>query len=154
MTVKRVGPGTEKLAATLDGLDGLEGKVGWFETAHYPGGTPVAYVATIHEFGAPSAGIPARPFMRPAVEQHGQEWVDLLGQGAARAVEGGVSPRDVLELVTLRAAGDVAKAIQAVTAPPLKPLTIARKGSSKPLIDTGQMIQSVTGKVETAGPGS
>src|SRR5262245_64319681 len=89
--------------------------------------------------------------MRPALEDHGQEWLDLLGQGAKRAAEGGISARDVLEMVTLKAAGDVGKAIQAVTAPPLSPITIARKGHSKPLIDIGQMFQSVTGKVETAG---
>lgn len=149
MSIRREGPGTEKLVATLDGLDGLEGKVGWFESAHYPGGTPVAYVATIHEFG--TEHIHARPFMRPALEDHGQEWLDLLAQGARRAAEGGISARDVLEMVTLKAAGDVGKAIQAVTAPALSPITIARKGHSKPLIDTGQMFQSVTGKVEAAG---
>lgn len=149
MTVTRKGPGVSRLAATLDGLEGLEGKVGWFESAHYPEGTPVAYVATIHEFG--TEHIPARPFMRPAVADHGQEWMQLLAQGAQRAAEGGISARDVLEMVTLKAAGDVGKAIVAVTSPPLSPITIARKGKSKPLIDTGQMLQSVTGKVEGAG---
>lgn len=149
MTVTRKGPGVSRLAATLDGLEGLEGKVGWFETAHYPEGTPVAYVATIHEFG--TEHIPARPFMRPAVTDHGQEWMQLLAQGAQRAAEGGISARDVLEMVTLKAAGDVGKAISAVTSPALSPITVARKGHSKPLVDTGQMLQSVTGKVETAG---
>lgn len=132
--------------ATLQGLDGLEGKVGWFESAHYPEGTPVAYVATIHEFG--TSRIPARPFMRPAVADHGQEWMDTLAQGARAAIQGSMDPANVLEVVALQAAGDVAQKIQAVTAPPLSPVTIARKGSSKPLIDTGQMFQSVTGKVE------
>lgn len=149
MTIRRTGPGTDNIVTTLDGLDGLEGKVGWFESAHYPGGTPVAYVATIHEFG--TEHIPARPFMRPAVADYGQEWLDLLAQGARAAAQGGISARDVLEMVTLKAAGDVGKAIQAVTAPALSPVTIARKGHSKPLIDTGQMFQSVTGKVESAG---
>lgn len=149
MSVRREGPGTAKLAATLDGLEGLEGKVGWFESAHYPDGTAVAYVATIHEFG--TEHIPARPFMRPAVQDNGPEWMQLLGQGAQRAAEGSISARDVLEMVTLKAAGDVAKKIEAVTSPALSPVTIKRKGKAKPLIDTGQMFQSVTGKVEAAG---
>lgn len=149
MTVTRTGPGTRHLLATLEGLEGLEGKVGWFESAHYKDGPAVAYVATIHEFG--TEHIPARPFMRPAVDEHGAEWMQLLAQGARRAAEGGISARDVLEMVTLKAAGDVAKKIQAVTSPALSPITVKRKGHSKPLIDTGQMFQSVTGKVEVSG---
>ena len=54
----------------------------------------------------------------------------------------------MLEIVTLQAAGNVAEKIAAVTSPPLKPVTVKRKGFAKPLIDTGQMAQSVTGKVE------
>lgn len=146
MTFTRSGPGVGKIVAALQGLDGLEGKVGWFESAHYPDGTPVAYVATIHEFG--TERIPARPFMRPAVADQGREWIDLLGQGAKAAINGGPSPAEVLEAVTLAAAGNVAEKIQAVTSPPLSPVTIKRKGHDKPLVDTGQMVQSVTGKVE------
>lgn len=148
MTVRREGPGTAKVLATLEGLDGLEGKVGWFESARYPGGTPVAYVATIHEFG--TGRIPARPFMRPAVADHGGEWLGLIGQGVKASMMGGPSPAEVLELVMLQAAGNVAEKIQSL--PPLDPkssaVTIKRKGHSKALIDTGQMFQSVTGKVE------
>lgn len=146
MSVRREGPGTAKVLAAIKGLDGLEGKTGWFETAHYPEGTPVAYVATIQEFGTPR--IPARPFMRPAVADHGGEWIELLADGAKASLNGGPAPEQVLEMVTLAAAGNVAEKIQAVTSPPLSPVTVARKGSAKPLIDTGQMVQSVTGKVE------
>lgn len=148
MPVRREGPGTAKVLAAIKGLDGLEGKTGWFETAHYPDGTAVAYVATIHEFGTPR--IPARPFMRPAVADHGGEWIQLLGDGAKASLNGGPAPEQVLEMVTLAAAGNVAEKIHAVTSPPLSPVTVARKGSAKPLIDTGQMFQSVTGKVERA----
>lgn len=146
MAFRREGPGVAKVVATLEGLAGLEAKVGWFETAHYPGGTPVAYVATIHEFG--TSRTRARPFMRPAVAEHGQEWLDLLAQGAKASMQGGPSPAAVLEMVALSAAGNVAEKIQEVTSPSLSLVTTARKGHSKPLVDTGQMIQSVTGKVE------
>lgn len=148
MAVRREGPGTAKVLAAIKGLDGLEGKTGWFETARYPDGTAVAYIATVHEFGTPNARPPARPFMRPAVQNYGQEWMDTLAQGAKASLNGGPTPEQVLELVTLQAAGNVAEKIQAVTAPPLSPVTIRRKGFDKPLVDTGQMIQSVTGKVE------
>lgn len=146
MAVRREGPGTAKVLAAIKGLDGLEGKTGWFETAHYPEGTPVAYVATTQEFGTPR--IPARPFMRPAVADHGGEWIELLADGAKASLNGGPAPEQVLEMVTLAAAGNVAEKIQAVTSPPLSPVTVKRKGFAKPLVDTGQMVQSVTGKVE------
>jgi len=148
MAFSRSGPGVATLMTALRGLEGLEGKTGWFENATYPEGTPVAYVATIHEFG--TSRIPARPFMRPAVADHGQEWIDQLGQGAKAALMGEMAPAQVLELVALQAAGDVAQKIQEVSSPALSPVTVARKGHGKPLIETGQMFQSVTGKVESA----
>lgn len=148
MTVRREGPGVLDVSKVLRGLDDHEGRVGWFESARYEDGTPVAYVATIHEFG--SGAIPARPFMRPAVAEHGQEWLDQLAAGAKKAVQPGatLTPLMVLEAVAMMAAGNVAEMIQAVNSPPLDPRTVARKGFDKPLVDTGQMFQSVTGKVE------
>jgi hypothetical protein len=177
VVVRREGGALARIAHGLKELDGKVAKVGWFETATYPSGTPVAYVATIHEFGAPAAGIPPRPFMRPAVADHGAEWLALMAEGTKAVIAGGLSASDVLEMVALRAAGDVAKKIQAVTAPPLSILTLMarqkggisgakelgamgkelRKGapylpgvSTKPLVFTGQMIQSITGKVENS----
>lgn len=174
MTVRREGPGVLDVSKVLRGLDDHEGRVGWFESARYEDGTPVAYVATIQEFG--SGAIPARPFMRPAVAEHGQEWLDQLAAGAKKAVQPGatLTPLMVLEAVAMMAAGNVGEKISEVTEPPLSQITlIARKTgkftggadvgaaaalvkegitvsdvSTKPLVDTGQMIQSVTGVVE------
>lgn len=168
MAVRRAGPGVATLVTALKALDGLQAKTGWFETAKYADGTPVAYVATIHEFGAvvlnmdAVAGayqgggegsgpviIPARPFMRVTVAERGKEWIKLLETGAKEVLVGKLTPRQLLEMVALRAAGDVAKTIAKITTPPLAPSTIANKrGATKPLVDTGQMIQSVTGVVE------
>lgn len=177
MTVRREGGGLQRLVVALKDLDGIQGKVGWFESAHYPDGPPVAYVATIHEFGAPAAGIPPRPFMRPAVAEFGASWIALMAQGTKAVLTGAYTASQVLEMVTLKAAGDVAKKIQAVTDPPLSQTTLiarhtgAFKGGkdvgaaadllsqgpqnlrgvpTKPLVWTGQLIQSVTGKVEPA----
>lgn len=171
MAVRRTGPGVAVLTAALRSLDGVQAKTGWFETAKYADGTPVAYVATIHEFGAivvnadAVAGayqnggggaapilIPARPFMRPTVAAKGDSWMKLLAQGAAQVLLGKATAEQVLEAVALRAAGDVAKTISTISSPPLSPRTIAgKKGATKPLVDTGQMIQSVTGVVERHG---
>jgi hypothetical protein len=154
MTVTRSGPGIAVLKAALSQLDGIEGKTGWFETAHYPGGPPVAYVATIQEFG--TERIPPRPFMRPAVADDGSKWLNTLAGAAKVVLTGGMSASDAMEITVLQAASDVGKHIDAVVTPGLAPSTLAnraRRGnkSSKPLEDTKQMLMSVTGKVEAKG---
>lgn len=143
------GPAAQSLTVALREIDGVVGKTGYFETARYPDGTPVAYVATIHEFGYAEGGIPARPTMRPTVAAKQGEWRDTMAKGAKAALNGRITARAALEMLTLKAAGDVGKSIQALTTPALSPDTIARKGFSKPLVDTGLMFQSVTGVVES-----
>lgn len=150
MSVRRV-EGPVSLSAALGALDGVVGKTGYFETAKYPDGTPVALIAAVHEFGFPEGGVPARPTMRPtalALGQPGGEWAQIAAKGARAVLRGDTTPIAALEALTLRAAGDVGKAIAALKSPKLKPATIARKGFDKPLVDTGQMLQSVTGVVE------
>lgn len=130
-------------------------QVGWFDTARYEDGTPVAYVATIHEFGYPKGGIPARPFMRPTIEQQRTAWRDSIAKGMRTVFEGKRTAKDVLEVVGMVAAGNIGETIASVTTPALKQSTLdarqARKKtpgvSSKPLVDTGLMIQSVSSKV-------
>ena len=50
------------------GKGGVSGvRVGFFSTARYDDGTPVATVAAINEFGSREANIPERPFFRQAI---------------------------------------------------------------------------------------
>lgn len=52
MSVKRSNPGAFKvLIDRVDGIDQKISKAGWFASSKYEDGTPVAYVASIHEFG-------------------------------------------------------------------------------------------------------
>lgn len=150
MSVRRVrsNDGVRGLVVAMDDLEGVRGKVGWFESAHYPNGRSVAENAATHEFGAPQAGIPPRPFMRPTIDREKDKWSRQIGEGARSVLAGQRTARQVLEVVMVGAAGDVGKSIQAVTSPPLKPETVKRKGFAKPLIDTSLMFQSVTGVVE------
>ena len=101
----------------------------------------------------PSKKRTTRPFMRPTVIARRKAWMTQLGAGAKAVLEGRAKPADVLETVAMGAAGDVAKTIRSVTSPPLNKRTIARKGFDKPLVETRQMIQSVTGVVEKKGGG-
>jgi phage gpG-like protein len=128
--------------------------VGFFPEAQYEDGTPVAYVAAIQEFGTGS--IPARPFMRPTIAAKRTEWASLIRKGFKAALAGKAAITQVYGQVGMSAAGDVSKTIAAVDSPPLSPATIVARQSkrktpgvsTKPLVDTGLLIQSVTSQVQ------
>lgn len=72
-------------ATKIKQLDKVNVKSGWFKDSRYPDGTPVAYVATIHEYGVVAGGvhIPPRPFMRPAEADHKKQWGRFLAKQSA-----------------------------------------------------------------------
>lgn len=153
MQIQRSGR-SDAIKKMLKDLESKQIQVGFFETAKYPDGTPIAYVAAIQEFGY--GPIPPRPFMRPAQLQNQNKWQAGIAAGVKAAMNGSITINAALEQVGMVAAGDVRKAIKAVTAPPLAKSTIRgrqsrKKGkkaaSTKPLVDSGQMLQAVTSAV-------
>ena len=53
-------------------------RVGFLENSTYPDGTSVPMVAAIQEFGAPGAGIPPRPYFRTMIKAKSGGWGDAL----------------------------------------------------------------------------
>jgi hypothetical protein len=155
MEVRRTS-NSEAIKNMLAELDKKEIRVGFFENSKYPDGTPIAYVAAIQEFGY--GPIRPRPFMRPAEEANKGKWLKGIAAGVRGVIAGNVTLDHALEQVGMVAAGDVRKAIKAVTAPSLAESTVRarqrrKKGkkavSRKPLVDTGQMLQAVNSAVVT-----
>lgn len=158
--VRKPGPGEQVLKQFLDGIKGDKvGKVGWFESAKYNDGTPVAYVATINEFGCPEKNIPARPTVRPTIAEQQGNWRRLAAQGAKAILAGRYTVAQVLEGIGLQAVGDIKKTISKLTSPALKESTVKNRlrrradrktigGLTKPLVDTGRMLNSLTNVVE------
>lgn len=109
-----------------------------------PGGMTVADIATIHEFGAPAANIPARSFIGAWFDEHGKELGKKSLPDIKSFLAGRMTKEQVLARAGARAVGGIQKRMAQNIPPPLKPATIARKGSSVALIDTGQLRQSVT----------
>ena len=58
---------------------------------------------------------------------------------------------DALDLVGIVAKTGIQQKISSIYSPPNSPATIRRKGSSKPLIDTGYMLASVSNSVAKEG---
>lgn len=115
-------------------------RVGFLEGARYPDGTPVALIAAVQNFGAPSVGIPPRPFFSNMVRDKQSEWGPAI---AALMVEHDYDAETVLRLTGEAIAGQLRQSIRDTNQPPLAPATIQRKGFSKPLIESSQMINSV-----------
>lgn len=157
--VRKPGPGRLVLDRILENADGKVGKVGFFESAKYEDGTPVAYVAAIQEFGFPEGGIPSRSFMRTTIKAETKNW-RLLAQSGARAIlAGNYTIEQVLDGIGMQAAGDIRKTISKIWSPKLADATIAARvrkradgktvgNLNKPLVDSGYMLSQVSHTVE------
>jgi hypothetical protein len=107
-------------------------------------GTALAMVAAVHEFGSPEQGIPERSFLRSGIRE-GVPKFNRLNEANLRAVVLGSKTADQsLDMLGVVATGEVKRKIRQGPFEPLKQSTIDRKGSSKPLIDTAQLIQGIT----------
>lgn len=105
-------------------------------------GISVAGVAAAHEFGGGNA--PERPFVRTGIRRGVPEQMALNKANLKAVVRGDLTVPQALGQLGLMAAGQVQREITEGDFAPLQDATVKRKGSSKPLIDTGQMRQSVT----------
>ena len=120
--------------------------VGVHDSAGNHGGTSqsVADIALIHEFGAPAANIPARSFIGAWFDLHGRELAQKSTKDLQAFVKGTMTKLQVLARAGSRAVAGIQLRMAQNIPPPLKPATIARKGSSVALIDTGQTRGAVT----------
>jgi hypothetical protein len=142
--------GGEKLKRALADISRKIGgggtlKVGFLSNATYPNGTPVAMVAAIQNFGAPSRNIPPRPFFSNMIAKHSSEWPDdIRSQLRATNYDATLTMNRVGAEIT----GQLKQSIRDTNEPPLAPATIRKKGFDKPLIDTSVMINSAAHEYE------
>lgn len=105
----------------------------------YPDGTPVEDVAASHVYGL---GVPQRDFMALALVDLPDKirpFLEAIGQQANKK-----ESRALQEAAGQQAVSVIQQAITDLDTPPNAPATIAKKGSSNPLIDTGHMRTAVT----------
>lgn len=103
------------------------------------GGETVASVGYKNEYGV---GVPERPWIRITNAKQRAKWVGLAGQVVQGAAKGNDRAERGLRRLGLVMVGDYKATIRAGVSPPNSAETIARKGSSKTLVDTGQMINA------------
>lgn len=127
-----------ELAASLG--DGKTLRVGFLEGATYPDGTSVPMVAAANEFGDPAMNRPPRPFFRRMIAEKSPDWPSDIGR-IALAVN--YDATTLFSLMGERIKDQLQGSIREFSDPALAPSTIARKGFSKPLIETSHMLNSV-----------
>lgn len=127
-------------------------RVGFFEGSRYDDDTPVAQVARWNEYGVPRGSgerIPPRPFMRPAVFEKKNELTALLRSEYKKAFKDNKNTMQVLKKFGEKVVFEIQNQIITGNYVPNAPATIKAKGGrSKPLYDTGLMLNSVDYKAE------
>jgi len=104
-------------------------------------GLTIAQVATFHEFGGKNDHPPERSFIRRTVYEKDAEINGMIKSEMKTFFLG--NPLTALGRVGLFVQSAIQRLIHDRKLKPNEPSTIARKGSDTPLIDTGQLVQSV-----------
>ena len=137
--------GYSRMLANIDATGRLAITVGIQaeEGAADDNGRSVAEIAETNEFGI---GVPARPFVSGWADEK-TDAVQIMRDDAAAALKAGSSPAQRLDQRAQVWAGEMQARISAGIDPPNAPATVAKKGSSTPLVDTGILRSSIRGKV-------
>ena len=163
----------EDLEKTIKKLAAMQVLVGipQANAARTDGGPTNALLGYVHENGEPSLNIPARPFLKPGIQDQQAPIQNYMRQAAKAAIEGD----EIRMMHALRAAGEsgVRGATNKITVGPFVPLsprTIAARlrktqagrtrlrrmrqagqdvaawgaANLKPLMDTGQLRRAIT----------
>lgn len=154
-----------KMQAAIQQLDGKKVSVGVL------GGGEQSWLAAIHEYGCkievtpkmrkylaatglhlkPTTThitIPERAFLRNGFDENKDEVIAKAEAVLGDVIGGTMSANQLFELVGLMMKSRIQDYARDLDSPPNHPYTVAHKGSSNPLIDSGDMIGAITYKVE------
>lgn len=110
-------------------------------------GESVAEYAAKNEFG--SGNIPQRSFMRTAFDENLTRIEAITAIQYGKILDQDIGVRQGIGIIGQAITGMIKIKIRQIVSPPNSAYTIAKKGSSKPLIDFGQMFGSITYVVKT-----
>ncbi len=140
--------GVAKLGLRLRALAASRVLVGIPEGKTEPDGTSTAQVGAWNEFG--TATIHERPWLRTGITRN-LPYFKRVNEANLRAVmDGRMAVGTALDILGVAAAGKVKENLIKGPWTPNAPSTIAAKGSDKPLIDSTQLVNSISHEVEAA----
>ncbi len=138
----RLTPEGRKFFEEIEKLKNLQVRVGYQQgEAQEDDGVDLLDVAMWNELGTSRA--PSRPFMRKSVDENADKISAFLKAQLQKLARGETTAEQILKAVGVFQKGLVQAKIRDGDFVPNAPRTIRRKGSDKPLIDTGRMRQSV-----------
>ena len=144
--------GGDKLVAALNKIARNVSKpatlqVGFPEGATGSDGEPLALRAVINEFGAPSRGIPPRPFFRNMIAAKSGEWPMAVGE---LLVDNNYDAEKTLGMVGESIAGQLQDSIIDTMEPALSPVTVMLRGmksNDSSLVVTGKTVGEAAARV-------
>lgn len=113
----------------------------------------MAELATIHEFGSEDGGIPERSFLRSTIHENLGDIRALTRKLLVDIFLGKTNETKALKTIGVFVQSKVRGKITDGPFKPNAPATVRMKGSSRPLIDTGQLRRSINFEVSTRGIG-
>ncbi|PZQ49751.1 MAG: hypothetical protein DI556_09780 [Rhodovulum sulfidophilum] len=109
-------------------------------------GTLISEYAAANEFG--TRRIPSRPFMRTAFDSNVGDLNSTIGKLTLLVQAGKLDADRAAGLLGEKHQGQIQQQILSNMPPPNSPATIEAKGSSRTLIDNGNLLQSIRWKIE------
>lgn len=131
----------DKVKLNLKKLNNAYTAIGFFSKDTNSEGALMAAIAAVHEFGWGNS--PERSFMRAWFDGNKKKIEQMQNKLYNQILIGRISPETGLKRLGEWAQGEIRQFIIELKDPPNKAVTIAAKGSSSPLIDTGQMVNTV-----------
>lgn len=163
-TVKDDRRAFDRLYKELRQMGGMRVTIGVHDDTgqHEGGDATVAEVAATHEFGA--GRIPERSFLRSTFDRKEPQITEALYDSVNEVAHDRLSPQQAMDRVGMVTRSLVQDTMRAGINPPLAPSTLAAReakashggglqsmeGQHTPLIDSGQLLASITHKVEGA----
>lgn len=160
VTIREVDKGLDELKKVLSDLKKGKSYVkvgvvgGSADTARADAdGLTNAQLAAVHEYGAPERGIPERSFIRAPFAANRQQYIQQLRGLVAKVYRRQLSISRALGLMGAKISADLKNNITAGEGvpPPNAPATVKAKGSSRPLVDTGRLLGSISWDVVLNG---
>lgn len=147
----RLTPEGQRFFRELGELKKLEVRVGFQRgDAQEEDGTDMCDVAAYNELGTDH--IPARPFIRQSVDDN-ESKINSFLKGEVKDFAQGKSAEQILKEIGIFQKDLMQDKITSGSFAPNAESTIKKKGSSKPLVDTGRMRQSVNYVIQKKGSG-
>lgn len=123
---------------------GIQGVKAVAASKEHKGKTNV-YIGLVHEFGTRDGRIPSRSYLRSTFDEREKEYQKEIDEAARRVSAGKADPRGEMLVLGELHRGHIIAKIKDSIPPPLAESTIAaKKKETTPLIDTGQLFNSIS----------